>query len=340
MSVENPTADAGGASITERLENYLAAGEETTKPEATGQQAAPEVPEGAETTASDDTQQPDETQLSLSDVAKVLGIDETALDVDEDGGLKIKTKVDGKEGAAKFAELLKSYQLQGHVDAKAREAAEIHRQAQERAQQFEAYAQAKAQEFAQVFQAAQQVVQGEFAGINWDDLARNDPVGYVEKRHQWEARMGQLNQLQQQANWQAQNFMQAQQQRVHAQLSAEAQRLSTLIPEWADEKVSGTERAQMREWLAKKGASPQAIESLRDAGLVAALRAGMLAEAGKTQQTVTEKKVRAAPKLVKPGQSVAAQDRNSETLRGLKENIRKSGGKHGIAEYLLASGKV
>jgi hypothetical protein len=51
-----------------------------------------------------------------------------------------------------------------------------------------------------------------------------------------------------------------------------------------------------------------------------------------------ENKVRTAPKLVKPGQP--ANDRGQQTVRNLKSQITKSGGKQGIAEYLLATGKA
>ena len=40
----------------------------------------------------------------------------------------------------------------------------------------------------------------------------------------------------------------------------------------------------------------------------------------------------------KPGQP--AQNTQGQKLQGLKQSIVKSGGKRGIAEYLLASGKV
>lgn len=337
MSVENPTAE-GGASITERIEQYLSAGEQ---PEGKPGQSAPETPEvEAEATASGEPEQAEETQLSLSDVAKVLGVEESALDVDEDGSLKIKTKVDGKEGAAKFQELIKSYQLQGHVDAKAREAAEIHRHAQERAQQFEAYAQQQAQQFAHILQSAQQVIAGEFGSVNWDELSRNDPVGYVEKRHQYEQRMGQLQQIHARAQQEAANFVQAQNYRQQQTLMAEAQRLVQLVPEWTNETVRNSETAQMREWLSKKGASPETIAGIRDAALVASLRVAMLSEANQSKTAAVEKKVRAAPKLVKPGQATTAGEKNAEGLRALKQTIRESGGKRGIAEYLIASGKV
>ena len=170
MSVDNPTAD-GGASVTERIEKILGGSEQTeTQDDSQEQedegQSAPEPEVEAQEPESGEPEQEEGPQYQLSDVAKLLGVEESALDVDEDGSIKVKTKIDGKEGAAKFNDLLKSYQLQGHVDAKAREAAEIHRQAQERVQQFEQYAYQEAQRFSEVYQAAKQFFIEDFGNVN------------------------------------------------------------------------------------------------------------------------------------------------------------------------------
>lgn len=347
MSADNPTPE-GGASVTERIERYLAASDSNEVQDAPAQEPAAETPEtqAVEAPEGDEPEQSSETQLSLSDVAKILGVDETALDVDEDGSLKVKTKVDGKEGAAKFNELLKSYQLQGHIDAKAREAAEMHRQAAERVQQFEVYAQQKAQEFGLIFNQAQALFAEEFGGINWDDLAKNDPIGYVEKQHAYNAKMQKLQQIGQAAQHQANQFQAIQQQRYQQRLASEAQRLSTLVPEWADEKTATSEKQAIAQWLHANGAAPETIAAIdssvfADAGLIKALRIGMLAQTSKGKAEAIQKKVLSAPKLVKSGQPVDSRQRQAESVKDLKEKIRRSGGKGGsVADYLLATGRV
>lgn len=348
MTVENPTGDAG-ASISERLESYLAAQDSPQPTEQSEQpkverQALPdqETPEETEveSTESDAPDEGDESQIGLEDLAKYLGVDASALDVDEDGTVKVKTKIDGKEGAAKFVDLVKSYQLQGHVDAKAREAAESQKQLAERVQQFEQYAQTETQRLNQLASIAHQELMQDAATINWNELATNDPAEYVRQQHVFQQRQARVNQLAQAAAQQNGQWQQAQQIRYQQFLQSEAQRLPSLIPEWSDEKVRETEKRELAGWLSNKGVSKQVVDSLADAGLVAALRKAMVAEKGESQKAVTEKKVRTAPKLVKPGQSVDSKQRASESLRDLKQSIRNSGGKRGIAEYLMASGKV
>lgn len=349
MSVDNPTAD-GGASVTERIEKILGGSEQTETQDASQEQedegqSAPEPEVEAQEPESGEPEQEEGPQYQLSDVAKLLGVEESALDVDEDGSIKVKTKIDGKEGAAKFNDLLKSYQLQGHVDAKAREAAEIHRQAQERVQQFEQYAYQEAQRFSEVYQAAKQFFIEDFGNVNWDHLSTNDPIGYVEKQHAYNARRQRLEAAEARANEAAHKFLVEKEQRLDHRVRTESERISTLIPEWKDEATRTTELNSLVPWLKQHGANDSTIAALHrsefaDAGLLKALLVGLRAESSKPKTQALQKMVRAAPKLVKPGQSLDARQRSADGVKALKQTIRQSGGKRGIADFLMATGKV
>lgn len=340
MTVENPTADSG-ASITDRIESLLTGhpeSEVTPKEPIEAPDKSPEVAE--EQPANDEQTGTEESQLSLSDLAKYLGVEEESLDVDEDGSLKVRTKIDGKEGAAKFKDLVKSYQLQGHVDAKAREAAEQAKALQDRVSQFEAYAQSEAQKLANLANIANQELMRELGDIDWQTLARNDPAEYVAKQAEYQVRQGRINQLQEAAKQQAEQARQAQEHRISQQLAVEAAKLPTLIPEWADEKVANSEKAELRKWMLNQGIPEKDVNSLARADVVSMIRKAWLYDQGKGKAAVVEKQLRIAPKLVKPGSSKDSAERAAENVRTLKENIRKSGGKTGIAEWLLATGKV
>jgi hypothetical protein len=337
MTDEKPTGDAG-ASISERLEVILAAGDEQKPDEDKGSEAAPapavEVPEG------DAPNEDEGPQYELSDIAKVLGFDESMLDVDEDGSLKVKTNINGQEGAAKLQDLVKSYQLQGHVDQKARQVAEMERVTVERVQQYEQFAQTKFQELEGLSQAAQQFLAGEYAAMDWDRLYNDDPIAFPKKQFEFQQRQGQIQNLLQQIDHQKQQVGEALRQHQTMELQRETQKLAHLVPEWRDAKTRETERGELTQWLQSKGASPKTIQSMNDAGLVAALREGLVALKSAPKVAAVEKKVRAAPKLVRPGQGIDAKTRAGESVRGLKQQIRESGGKKGIAEYLIATGKV
>lgn len=338
MSGEQPTQ--AGASVTERIEQIISGGQQEAPVEQQTSQEAQEATE-VEAPKEDGAEEVEGPQYELSDVAKILGVDESILDVDEDGTLKIKTKIDGAEAAAKLKDFLTSYQLKGHLDNRVRQAAETEKQLAAQQQQFESFAAQEVQKFGAFVNVAQQLVMQEFQSIDWNELSRNDPIEYVAKKQAFDAKNGQLQQMIGAYQEYNARVSQAQQERYMQHLAGEQQRLSSLIPEWSNPQVAESERVATAKWLKDKGVSEYAINTLADASLVAVLRNAMKSEGVTSKSPEVEKKLRAAPKLVKPGQSVDAKQRNQEGLRDLREQIRKTGGKGGsLQEYLIRTGKV
>ena len=343
---EKPTGSDPGVSIEERVERIISPpqevkqeAQETPEAQAAVEQETPDV--DAEVPASDAQEEAEGPHISLTDAAKILGVDESVLDIDEDGTLKIKTKIDGQEGAAKLNDFLKSYQLQGHIDAKSRKVAEEYQRVQAERVQFEGMARQEVQRFETLASVAQQQLMAEFASVNWDELSQSDPIDYIAKKHAYEARGAQIQGLMQQANQYRQQLDQSQQVRLAQHLQAEHQRLSSAIPEWSDPQKAAQEKGQLAEWLRANGASEYAINTLYDAGVVYALRKAMLADKAAPKVAAVEKKVRAAPKLVRAGQSSDATQRAAEGVRSLTDQIRKTGGKNNsVEEWLIRTGRV
>lgn len=332
----NPTPGNEGASTLDRLERYLAvqdAPDQTNSEETQGDSAESDV-------ATDgDGQQSDEPQLSTSDLAKLLKLEDGAIDLDEEGGVRIKTKVDGVEGAAKLQDLIKSYQLQEHVDKKSREAAEREKALNTREQEAQA-------QFAQRLQyaenlagvAANQLLQ-DFQSINWQALEQQDAGQAALLRQKFQEKQAQLRGVFHNIQQEKVNTEQKGQQSKLEELRKEAERLPGLIPAWKDAQLAQKEQAEIREWAIKSGYEPAEIDSISKAHHVAALRKAMLADRLTSQQAAVENKVRKAPVLVKPGQP--AQNSQSQTVQNLKTAVKKSGGKNGsLAAYLIATGKV
>jgi uncharacterized protein YciW len=332
----------GGASTLDRLGRYLAAQDAPEPKQETQAQAQEPADSAAQTEVEpeDDGKEPvNEPQLTTSDLAKVLGIDENVLDVDDDGTLKVKTKIDGKEGAAKLADLLKTYQLEGHVNKKSMELSEREKALQTRAQEAE-------QQFNQRLQyaeglanvAAQQLMQ-EFQSINWQGLEQQDPGQAALLRQKFQEKQAQLRGVYHNIEQNRGQMLQKQQAAQQEFLQKEAQRLPELIPEWKDPSVANKERSEIREWAIKSGLNAQDVDSITRADLVMMLRKAMLHDKLQQSKPQIENKVRTAPKLVKPGQAVP-QNSEEQKIRSLRQTISKSGGKRGIAELLIAKGIV
>ena len=187
METESSTS-TGGESTLDRLEALFSsedAPQEPSEPQQEAKQAdAPATESETEDAPEQDGETPNEYQLA--DVAKLLGADESLLDVDEDGSVMVKTKIDGEEGKVKFADLIKSYQLQGHVDKQVREAAEVKKQAQEYAQAIQQQAQVQQAVVGKIAEAKvieQQLAQ--YQGINWNALEDSDPVQAMRLQRQF-----------------------------------------------------------------------------------------------------------------------------------------------------------
>ena len=181
MDSGNPTADSG-ASIQDRLEQFLSADEpqaqnEADEPEVKAKAEPAEVEE-VEADADEGEGEGEGPSISLSDLSKYFGIDEQYLDVDEDGTVSIKTKVDGQEGKTKLKDLQTSYQLRQHLDNETRAVAEKQKAMQAQAQQVEQAIQARVQQVERLASAAQEQLTREFNGIDWQTLRVTDPGEY------------------------------------------------------------------------------------------------------------------------------------------------------------------
>lgn len=335
---ENPTPSSGD-SIQDRIEAYLSPEEPKPAAEAAEpQEAAPtDTPEVEP--ASDEGEQESEPQLSLTDLAKYLGVDETALDVDEAGALNLKTKVDGEEGKAKLSDLITSYQLRAHLDKETRAVAEQRRAIEAQNASYEQQLSARAQQVEDLANAAQMELNREFQNVDWQTLRVTDPAEYAASLQDYQARQAHINNIAAQAQAQRQGYTVQQQQKHEHFLKDQARVLPTLIPEWNDPAVADKERAEIRDFALNLGISKTDVDSISQAAHVAILRKAMLYDRMQTSKTVMEKKVVSAPKLVKPGQT-APRNSNETSVRSLRANVQKSGGKMGIEEYLIATGKV
>jgi hypothetical protein len=345
LEEQNPTAGDSGASTLDRIESYLSGTQPQSQPVKQEPQAQtdPAEPEVVESVEPDDggKEQADEPQLSTSDLAKLLKLEDGALDLDEEGNPVFKTKVDGKEGAAKLQDLLKSYQLQEHVDRRTREAAAREQALQARSQEVEQQFQQKLAHADQLTTLAQQELMAEFQSIDWKALDQHPDQGAVAAlKLKFQERSAKIQQAQQGINahrWQLNQQAQAQQQ---VRIQAEAAKLPELIPEWRDQAVAAKESAELIDWGRKSGYSDEELKALSNSSAlhVATVRKAMLFDKQQKLRPAIEAQVRTAPKLVKPGQP--AQNTQGQKLQSIKQSVIKSGGKRGIAEYLLAAGKV
>ena len=118
--------------------------------------------------------------------------------------------------------------------------------------------------------------QAEYQGVNWGELATNDPAAYVQKRHAYDERQRKLQlavgQLNQAKAHQSELQTEATQQRIQE----EQKILLDKLPDWKDAKKAATEAAEVREYLAKSGYQPDEVNGVTDHRAVILARKAML----------------------------------------------------------------
>lgn len=351
MSDEQNPTPTGGDSTQERIQRFLAA-EDTPAPKATApepSQADATTPEPAQAAEKpvepdrDGEQQDEGPQITTADVAKYLGIDADSVDVDEDGTIKVKTKIDGTEGTAKLQDLLRSYQLQGHIDNKARAVAEAHKAAEARMQEVHQFAQQRLQQADALAQTAAQELLKEYQSVDWNTLRVTDPGQWAALQQDYKRRESQINQVFATVDQAKAQEQQRSQQAIQQLTAQEAAKLVELVPAWKDPQVFHKESTAVRTWAIQSGMPAEVVEAVSNgpmvsAHLVAALHKAMLFDQLQAKKPEIENRVRTAPKIVKPGQ--AQQDGPSQQLKNIRQSISKSGGRQGVAAYLMATGRA
>lgn len=292
-----------------------------------------EPTEDSDAEPEEDAQEETPLPTSLSELAETLGVEQEKL-----YDLKLKTKIDGVEGEATLAQILKSYQLEGHLNRKSMELADQRKAFEQDTQKLTQEAVQRVQTLEDSLNIATHLINERYKGINWEQLKHDDPVEFNTKYIEYQQHQQALNQAYQGIQAERQRSAQEQERQFVANLQEEYKKVINAIPEWANEAVAKKEQADLRELMKGYGFKDEEIfvgdhrhiQILRDA------KRGRELSAAKPS---VMKKVAAAPKLAKPGSKGSKADQDMQALKDLKKQ-HKSGNKNAGIEYLKKAGFV
>ena len=358
MEQQNTTPDGGASTPNpiDRIQAFLAAedGDSTGQTDDAGDGDAD--PKNAANNPDDPQDgvpgKDGEPQITTAHLAQFLGIEESEIDVDDSGQPVFKTKINGKEGTAKFQDFLKDYQLRGHAENLTHEAAKLEKAAERKLQEADQVIQAKYAEqheahrqVASLALAMQQELQTERQSYNWDSIWSADPAQARALERRLDEKQQRINGVMQQIAMRDQHVRaNAEAQRKANEekaANAQAERLLKLIPEWKDQAVYAKERQELLSWLEKSGFDPDEVD-LSKASQVHLLRKTWQHDTLQKAKPAIENKVRTAPKLVKPGTTPQAETGNTAELKNLKHQVKQTGssGTKALEAWLLKSGKA
>lgn len=301
-------------------------GETQDEPEAT-----------AEETADDAT---DQVELDASELASMFGLDQSQVSVSDDGKLKIRVKIDGQESEATLAELVKGYQLEGHVNRKSMELADQRKALEAQAAQQQTALAQQAQQAAFLLQTAEQQLIGEYQAIDWQRLRRENPAEYSAAQLDYNQRARQIEAMKEQAlsiTGQYDAEAQEKQKQAHAAiLQQEHSALMDALPEWKDSEAAKQGKGEMVAFLREVGFTPEEIGSIVDHRSVLLIRDAMAYRKAAKSTDVTAKQLKKVVKpVLKPGavqtKAEAARKQSTEA----RATLRKMGGNTDSVAALL-----
>jgi len=234
---------------------------------------------------------------------------------------RYKVKASGEEVEVELDELIKGYQ-QGADYTKKSQALAEQRKALEAERQHLEHVKQERQAYAQKLQALDSFLSQQNQGVNLDVLKETDPIGYavaVAEQSQREKQLAVVRNEQQRLAQQQQSEQQAS---LQNHLRQESEKLTSLIPELATPQGDAV-RKQIRDYAKSIGWTDQELSQLYDSRAVVTLYNGMKYQQLQKSKPEVNKKLQAAPKMMRSGTS--APPTKSSSDKQAMQRLRETG---------------
>jgi hypothetical protein len=235
-------------------------------------------------------------------------------EADEQPTRKYRIKAAGEEREVTEQELIEGYQLGADYTKKTQKLSDERKSVEAERAKIQEAAKLRDQ-YAQRLQMMEQFLSQQNKGENLEALKELDPIGYAVKVAEMSQREKQLAVLQQEQQRIAQQQQAEQSERLQHHLAEESQKLSSVIPGYANPKEGDSIRKDIREYAKSIGWSDQELAGLYDSRAVLSLYHGMKYAKLQSNKPSVNKKLEAAPKMLKAGTSMP---RNSEAEQNQK----------------------
>jgi hypothetical protein len=237
---------------------------------------------------------------------------------------RYRVKVDGQETEVQLDELIRGYQREADYTKKTqtlaeqRKAVEAEKAAVEQAKQLR-------DQYAQRLQLIEQTLSKQSPAEDLEALKEVDPIGYavkVAERSEQEKKLAVLR-AEQARIAQMQQAEQAEQ--IKKVVASEAEKLTQLLPEYADPQKGEQVRKDIRTYAEKIGFSSQELAQVYDSRAVLTLYKAMQYDKLMANKGEVNKKVEQAPKMLKSGVGRPTTSIEAETTKKMKQQLRSSG---------------
>ena len=247
-------------------------------------EAAPVVEEAVEEVAQEQVEESTEeapVEAAESDVVDSWEelVESQAWEPEWANNLKIGVKVDGEESKVSMSELRASYQMQEAAEKRLNES-------KEKAKALNQAVADKSQQLNEQFSVAAKLIENAEQMLNSDEasidpnLRNNDPAEWSAREREIDKRRQNLAKLKHDAQGEYQKAAQQNKAERDRQLAeviqGEQVKLSTAIPEWANEVIATAEKAKVSKYLQSVGFSEQELNQAYDSRMIVMARKAML----------------------------------------------------------------
>lgn len=318
------TVDLGAAQKAEdKFQSLYDSGAFEHKPVPEPQAAAPEpaskseasLPE-VEAPAPEAADEPE--YLNLEDY-----LTKSNLDRESFYDLPARVKVDGKESDIPLKDILKSYQLEQHVQQKSISLSEKQRAWEAEQTSIKAALKQSLDDAQTLGTLAHQQLLSEFQGIDWNKLRIENPTEWAVRNTEFNQRANAIQNHLAQVK-QKQDQLSAEQQKTQGEtLARERDKMYDARPEWRDEKVFKSAREEMSTYARHLGFTDAELGGIYDHRYMQVLHDAARYAALQAKAPEVAKRVRTAPKTASPG-ARTTRDPNAVAAQQAKERFLKN----------------
>ena len=269
----------------------------------------------------------EDSQLTVSSLAQAIGVDETILDLNEEGEPIFKVKIDGVEQYAKAKDLIESYQLKGHLNKNNMEVVEMRNRLSAEIESKKQESDAKISQIDNALTLLNQQLNSEFQGINWAELERSNPAAYNTLRLKYsdkQAHLRKITEISQMDRYQ----------KIQQQIESNRKALHDKVPEWKDDEAYTKAYSEIRNGAKEYGFDPSETDSMVDHRFLIVLRDALAYQKLQKSRPEQLKKLKSVPKFVKPGAVQPAVSKET-ALQKLRERVGKD---MPMSDFLKQSG--
>lgn len=253
----------------------------------------------------------------------------------QDDQPRYTVKVDGEEQEVTLDELVRGYQRNADYTRKTmkvaeerRELASLREQAERQRAQAEADRRQYTSELDQAIPMLREQLLQHFGGIDWAKLTAEEPARFAELAPAFETLSGQLQQAEAMRHRLRQQQRQQEGELQQARLRYRNEQWRSLLkhlPELAQPAAARREVLAMTDYLTEAGYSREELDRLVDHRDFILARKAMLYDRMAGSKDQVEGRVRALPKVLRPGTAPTRDDRGRERRTVLMNRLRRSG---------------